>query len=93
MLLTSVVAVIMTIAIRINAPKIAQGLFAGYLVFFGFWIVIRGPRVFAELMDVNARRRQLKQRRTDMERELIQLRQIRYASDIKRKSNDDEPLI
>jgi hypothetical protein len=70
MVLTTVVAVIMTIAVRINAPQVAQGLLVGYLLFFAFWAVIRGPSIYADLTDINKRRRQIKQRRSDLEREL-----------------------
>jgi len=79
MVLTALVAVIMTIAVRINAPKIAQGLLAGYLILFALWVVMRGPSVIADLADVNKRRRQLQQRRSDLQREVMQLRQGRES--------------
>jgi hypothetical protein len=72
MVLTATVAVIMTIAVRINAPKIAQGLLVGYLFFIAIWAVVRGPGVVSGLADVNQRRRQLKRRRIDLEREMQQ---------------------
>ena len=74
MVMTAAVAVIMTISIRINAPLIAQGLLAGYLFFFAIWAIVRGPSVLADLGYLNRRRRQLKQQREDLERELKQAR-------------------
>ncbi len=70
MVLTAVVAVIMTIAVRLNAPKIMQGLLVGYLFFFAIWAVIRGPSVYADLVDVSAKRRRILRKRRDLEREL-----------------------
>ncbi len=69
MVLTASVAVIMSLAVRLNAPRIAQGLLVGYLLFFALWAVMRGPRVYADFVDLNRRRRQIKQQRSDLERE------------------------
>ena len=83
MVLTAAVAVIMSVAVRLNAPRIAQGLLVGYLFFFALWAVMRGPRVYADFVDLNRRRRQIKQRRSDLERELC-LRKRHRETDSKK---------
>lgn len=69
MVLTSVVAIAMTISIRFHAPVLSQGLFAIYLITLAGWVVIRGPTVIADLREVNVKRRKLQERRLELERE------------------------
>lgn len=87
MILTSIVAIVMSISIRINAPRLTQGLFAGYLAFLAGWGIVRGPRVLSGLVAVNNKRRKLRERRAELEREFSQLRRSREST----KSIDDGP--
>ena len=69
MVLTSIVALVMTVSIRISAPIIAQALFACYAIFMAGWAVMRGPKIVAELIEVNGKRKQVAQRREELMRE------------------------
>ncbi len=73
-ILTSAVAVVMAVAIRLDVPQFAQWIFAGYLVFFVVWAVMRGPDMYAKILDARDRRRMLKQGRGDLESEAAELR-------------------
>ena len=72
--LTSAVAVVMAISVRLDAPQFAQWVFAGYLVFFVGWVVMRGPNMYAKLVEARGQRRQLKRRRSELETEAAELR-------------------
>ena len=76
MVLTTLVAFCMAIAVRLNSPTIAQGIFAVYLMFVAGWAVVRGPSVFANLVDVNNKLRQIRGRRVELEQELRQRRRV-----------------
>jgi len=66
-ILTSAVAVVMAVSIRLDVPRLAQWVFAGYLAFFVGWAVMRGPNMYAKLRDARAKRRMLKQRRGELD--------------------------
>lgn len=85
-ILTSAVAVVMAVSIRLNAPQFAQWCFAGYLVFFVVWAVMRGPDLYAKIRDIRDRRRMLKQRRGELESEATELR--RTSKNTKCGGND-----
>ncbi len=70
MVLTSVVAIAMTISIRFHAPILSQGLFAIYLVSLAGWAVVRGPAVVADLREIKVKRRKIQERRLELESEL-----------------------
>jgi hypothetical protein len=74
-ILTSAVAVVMAVSIRLDAPQFAQWCFAGYLAFFVGWAVMRGPEMYAKLCVAREKRRKLKQRRGELESEAAELRQ------------------
>jgi len=73
-ILTSAVAVVIAVSIRLNVPQFAQWMFAGYLAFFAAWAVMRGPDMYAKLCVAREKRRKLKQRRGDLESEAAELR-------------------
>ena len=81
MVLTSVVAIAMTIAVRINAPRLVQGLFAVYLVSLAGWTVMRGPTVVSGLRSIHFKRRELQERRAELERQLRQRKSVDNPSD------------
>ena len=47
MALTAAVAVVMAVSVKLDVPQFAQWCFAGYLVFFVGWAVMRGPNMYA----------------------------------------------
>ena len=83
--LTSAVAVVMAMSIRIDAPALTQVVLAAYFMFFVGWAVMRGPSVYANLVEVGSLRRKLKDRRCELESEALELRRISEIA----KSADD----
>ena len=81
MVLTSVVAIAMTISIRFHASILSQGLFAVYLVTLAGWAVIRGPTVVADLKEINSKRRKLQERRLELERDLRNRKSVDSTGD------------
>ena len=79
--LTSVVAIAMTISVRINVPRLTQGLFAVYLALLAGWAVMRGPTVVSGLMAVNVKRRKLLEHRAKLERELCHRKSVDKPND------------
>ncbi len=88
MVFTTLVAFSMAISIRFHSPTVAQGIFAAYLVFVAGWAVVRGPSIFAGLVDVNNKLRQLKVRRAELERELQQIRHTHECKESFDNSSD-----
>ena len=76
LVLTTAVAVVMAVSIRLDVPRFAQWCLAGYLVFFVVWVVMRGPDMYAKLRVAREQRRMLKQRRNELESEAAELRRI-----------------
>jgi hypothetical protein len=76
-ILTSAVAVVMAVSIRLDVPQVAQWMFAGYLAFFVGWAVMRGPDMYANLCVAREKRRKLKQHRSELESEAAKLRRGR----------------
>ena len=76
LVLTTAVAVVMAVSIRLDVPQFAQWCFSGYLVFFVVWGVMRGPDMYAKLRVAREQRRMLKQRRNELESEAAELRRI-----------------
>jgi len=87
-ILTSAVAVVMAVSIRLDVPQFAQLCFAGYLVFFVGWSVMRGPDMYAKLSDASKQRRKLKQRRDELESEAAELRRTSGST----KCSEDDRL-
>jgi hypothetical protein len=85
MVLTAAVAVVITISLRIDAPRLAQGVLAVYFISLVGWAVMRGPTVCANLAEVLEQRRQLKQRRIELESKAQELKRTRAIT----KSTDD----
>lgn len=81
MVLTTLVAVCMAISVRFHSPTVAQGIFAVYLIFVAGWAVVRGPTLFADLVVVNKKLRQVKAQRAELERELHQRRRAHYSKE------------
>ncbi len=75
-ILTSAVAVVMAVSIRLDVPQFTQLVFAGYLAFFVGWLVMRGPNMYAKLAEARGERRTLKQRRSELQSEAAELRRI-----------------
>jgi hypothetical protein len=75
-ILMSAVAVVMAITVRLDAPQVAQWVFAGYLAFFVGWAVMSGPNMYAKLAEAREQRRMLQQRRSELESETAELRRI-----------------
>ncbi|HUG67591.1 MAG TPA: hypothetical protein VMM76_07560 [Pirellulaceae bacterium] len=73
-ILTSAVAVVMAVSVRLDAPQVAQWAFAAYLALFVGWAVMRGPNMYAKFIEARARRHQLMQRRSELESEAAELR-------------------
>jgi hypothetical protein len=73
--LTSAVAVVLAVSIRLDVPQVVQWVLAGYLAFFVAWIVMRGPNIYAKLLAARNRRCWLDQRRSELEREAAELRE------------------
>ncbi len=84
-ILTTVIAVVIAISIRIDAPKLTQGIVAAYFLFVVVWVVMRGPTVAAGLTDVYRRRGKLKDRRAELEREVLGQKRNR---DVVRSADD-----
>jgi hypothetical protein len=88
LLLTStVLAVVLAIVAALDIPfsnPAVRGFLGSYFIFVAIWTVIRGPRVFGNLSDVARRRRELRDKRSTIEREL---REIKAA----RSPRDDSP--
>ncbi|MCA9146866.1 MAG: hypothetical protein H6821_05650 [Planctomycetaceae bacterium] len=76
-ILTSAVAVVMAVSIRLNVPQFAQWMLAGYLAFFVGWAVMRGPNMYAKLCVAREKRQVLKQHRSELESEAAKLRRGR----------------
>ncbi|MEO8495930.1 MAG: hypothetical protein ABI614_12720 [Planctomycetota bacterium] len=72
--LTSAVAVVMAVSIRIDAPQFAQWVFAAYFAMLVGWAVMRGPSVYAKIIEARSRRREVQQRRNELESEASELR-------------------
>ena len=72
MVVTTLVAFCMAISIRFHSPTVAQGFLAVYLMFVARWAVVRGPTLFASLVYVNKKLRQIRGRRVELEQELHQ---------------------
>ena len=72
--LTTVVAVIMAITMRLNAPHVAQIVLGAYFTFFASWIVMRGPSIYANWFELRKRRQEIKDRRRKLEGEASELR-------------------
>lgn len=81
MVVTTLVAFCMAISIRFHSPTVAQGIFAVYLMFVAGWAVVRGPRIFADLVEVNNKLRQVKVQRAELERELNQRRRAHESKE------------
>ena len=88
-ILTSAVAVVMAVSIRLDVPQFAQLCFAGYLVFFVGWSVMRGPDMYAKLRDARDRRRILNQRRSELESEAAELRRNSKIAEPNENENAD----
>jgi hypothetical protein len=77
---TTFVAVALGVVVALEIPfsnPVVQGFLAAYLMFFGIWTIIRGPRVWQELDDLARRRRELRDKRAAIERELRQIKESR----------------
>lgn len=72
--LTSAVAVVMAVSIRIDAPQIAQWVFAAYFAVLVGWAVMRGPIAYAKIIEARNRRREVEQRRNELETEASEWR-------------------
>ncbi len=81
MVVTTLVAFCMAISIRFDSPTVAQGIFAVYLMFVAGWVVVRGPSVFASLVEVNNKLRQIRGRRIELEQELHQRRRAHESKE------------
>lgn len=86
-ILTSAVAVVMAVSVRLDAPQVAQWAFASYLAFFVGWAVMRGPNMYADFVETRARRRQLMQRRSELESEAAELRRASELAKSVEESN------
>ena len=73
-ILTSTVAVVMAVSVQLDAPQFARWVFAGYFAFFIGWAVMRGPNIYAKMVEARDRRHKLKQRRSELESEAAELR-------------------
>ena len=73
--LTTAVAVVMAICVRIDASQFVKWVFAGYLTVFVAWAVMRGPNVFDKLREVREQRRKVEQSRDELKSEAGELRQ------------------
>ena len=62
-ILTTAVAVVMAVSIRLDVPQLAQWCFAGYLAFFVVWSVMRGPNMYAKLAEIRGQQRTVKRHR------------------------------
>ena len=85
--LTSAVAVVMAVSIKLDVPQFAQWMLAGYLAFFVGWAVMRGPDMYAKLRDARERRRKLKQRRRELESEAAELRRTNKRAEPSENEN------
>ena len=81
MVVTTLVAFCMAISIRFHSPTVAQGIFAVYLMFVAGWADVRGPSIFAGLVEVNDKLRQVKVQREELEREIHQRRRAHEAQE------------
>ena len=81
LVLTSAVAIVMAVSIRLDVPRFAQWCLAGYLVFFVVWVVMRGPDMYAKLRVAREQRRMFKQRRDELESEAAELRRTNKIAD------------
>lgn len=88
MVVTTLVAFCMAISIRFDSPTVAQGIFAVYLMFVAGWVVVRGPSVFASLVEVNNKLRQIRGRRVELEQELHQRRRAHESKESPDGSNE-----
>jgi hypothetical protein len=81
---TTVVAIALGAVVALDVPfshPVVRSFLAVYLVFFGVWAAFRGPRVLLDLSDVAQRRRQLRDKRAALEREVRAIRESRSASE------------
>jgi len=84
---TTVVAFALGVVVALEIPfsnAVVQGCLAAYLVFFGVWAIIRGPHVWMELDDLSRRRRELREKRAAIERELRAIRESRSENGVSR---------
>jgi hypothetical protein len=80
-ILTSAVAVVMAVSMRIDASQFAQWILTGYLMFFVGWTVMRGPDMYAKIRETREQRRKLKQRRHELESDAAKLQRTRKIAD------------
>jgi hypothetical protein len=88
MILTSAIAVVMAISIRIDAPQIAQWAFTVSLALMVAWMVMRGPGVYAKIIEARNRRRKGEQRRNELEAEATELRRNGEIADSGDETNN-----
>ena len=67
LILTTAVAVIIAMSIRIDAPTLFQALVAGYFIFFVGWMIMRVPTLYRNFSELRKRWRQLKRHRIESE--------------------------
>jgi type IV secretory pathway TrbD component len=64
--LTSVFAVILALALRFQAPALIQLALAMYLMCLASWGIIRGPQIYRRLVQLTARRREIRKQREQL---------------------------
>ncbi len=86
-ILTSAVAVVMAVSIRIDAPQFAQWVFAAYLLMFVGWAVMRGPSVYANVAEARDRNHKLMDRRSELDAEASELRKLSRVAETADQDN------
>ena len=83
--LTFAVAVVVMISKSVFLPRFAQGLIAIYLLCLVGWAVMRGPTVYADLLELHRLRCKIKERRHKLEGEALKMKRLSRGA----KSVDD----
>jgi hypothetical protein len=79
LILTTAVALIVVISIRLAAPRLVQVVVAAYFVFLVGWMIMRLPSLYVKLAELCKRADQVAERRVTLEADALKAKQAADA--------------
>ncbi len=75
LVLTTAVAGISALSVRIDVPWLFQSVVAAYFIFLAVWIIMRVPSLYARFWELRKRSHQIAEHRLTLERDALNAKQ------------------
>jgi len=75
LVLTTAVAGISALSVRIDVPWLFQSVVAGYFMFLAVWIIVRVPSLYGRFWELRKRSHQIAEYRLTLERDVLSAKQ------------------